>query len=139
IIDMRRDMLYCVGELLLVVRKQQPKLNIATYTIRHLLNEIKQLLDRAHSQGYLVQHPLRDPDVLKDIRGLFKTIRESRPEKIKAMTAEQARHFLKTALEKSPLFAFFATGFGCGPRLEDLVALQPSDDVVRVIEGRRVR
>lgn len=137
--EMRLDALDGDGELILDVLKQQAKRNYAADSIRLLRNEIKQLLDRALSQGYLVQHPLRDPDVLKDIRGLFKTIRESRPEKIKAMTAEQARHFLKTALEKSPLFAFFATGFGCGPRLEDLVALQPGDDVVRVIEGRRVR
>src|SRR5439155_17626228 len=61
------------------------------------------------------------------------------PGRVRGMTADRARDFRKAALEKSPLFASFATGLGCAPRLEDLAALQPGDDVVRVIEGRRVR
>jgi integrase len=136
---MRLDALDGDGELILDVLKWQARRGYAVDSLRLLRNHIKQLLDRALSHGYILQHPLRDPEVLKDIRGLFKTIREAHPEKVKAMTSEEARRFLAVAEEHSPLFQLFATGFGTGARLSELLALQPDDDVVRPVEGTRVR
>jgi integrase len=56
-----------------------------------------------------------------------------------SLTLEQTHHFLATAERESPLFPLFATGFGTGPRLGELLALQRDDDAWHRQDGTRVR
>jgi integrase len=111
----------------------------APATVRLFRAGLKELLDRAKHRGYLLEHPLQDTEVQRDLRNLAKTLREATPPEVKAFTAEQARHFLAVAERDSRLFALFATGFSTGPRLGELLALRMADDEQRWVEGRLTR
>lgn len=136
--DLPLDLLDGAGDLVLDVLKAQAAKGYATDSVRLLRNHIKEVLDRAKSQGYIHDHPLQDPDTLKALRGLFKRLRDAKPDDVKAMDVAQARRFLDAA-QDSRLYPLFAVGFGCGPRLGELVGLAPSDDVVRVVQAKRLR
>lgn len=111
----------------------------AVHTVRLFRNALKELLDRATSRHYLVAHPLHDTQLQRDLRGFFKTERRAEPDKVKAFTAEQARHFLTVAAAHSRLYPVFATGFATGPRLGELLALCVADDQPRQIAAHWTR
>lgn len=104
-------------------------------SLRLLRNVLHELLERAVADGYLTTNPLQDARVRRDLRGLFATTRDARPEKVRALSDADAARFLATAATASRLYPFFAVGFGCGPRLGELVALRLEDDVVRPVSG----
>lgn len=111
----------------------------ALHSTRLFRNALKELLDHAKSRRYLVEHPLQDQQLARNLRGFFKTEREAEPQEVKALTAEQARHFLAVAARESRLFTLLATGFATGPRLSELIALWTEDDQARLLEGRWTR
>jgi integrase len=135
--EQRLDSLDGDGELVVDLLKWQASRGYAVDSVRLLRNALKELLDRAKSEGYLLEHPLHDPQTQRDLRGLFKRLREQHPDDVKAMDAVQARRFLEVARQESRLFPLFATGFLTGPRLGELVALWRDDETVRIVEGRR--
>src|SRR5262245_30685007 len=124
-----------IGALLKWYRDQ----GYAVHTVRLFRNALKELLDRATSRHYLLAHPMHDPQLQRDLRGFFKTERESEPDEVKAFTVEQARHFLAVAARDSRLFPVFATGFATGPRLSELLALWTEDDQIRQLAGCGIR
>jgi len=137
--DLRLEALDGDGDLILALLKWQANLCCTEDSIILLRNVLKEVLDRAMSQVYHLQHPLHDPEVQRDLRGLFKALREAEPERVKAMTSEQAQHFLKVAEEHSRMFPLFALGFGTGPRLGELLSLHHDDDAVRFVQGEPTR
>jgi integrase len=126
-------------ELVLDIIKWYAARGYAPPTVRLFRNALKELLDRAKSAGHLIEHPLHDPHMQRDLRNHFKTLREATPQDIKAMSTDQARHFLTVAERESRLFALLATGFATGPRLGELVALWKSDDAVNWVHGHPTR
>jgi integrase len=127
------------GATVLRVLNQQAAAGYAVDSVRLCRDKMRELFDRAMSQGYILQHPLHDPDTRRDIKGLFKKLRMAHPKRVKAMKLEQMHAFLKAAEQVSAAFPLFVVGFGTGARIEELIALRDEDDVVRPVDGKLTR